>query len=208
MLIDKTVKEFLLETASDSPAPGGGSVSALCGALGSALGTMVCNLTIGREKYITVDVEFQKIKSKMLADLQKLTQLIDDDTLAFNEVISAMKLPKDTEDQKKKRSDSIQIGYKKAIDIPLDTARVSLDALGMMEYIISNGNQNAITDGATGALAIQLAITGALLNVKTNLSSIKDQLYIQKIKTEIQNKEKPSNEMDTKNLALIVKITG
>ena len=208
MLIDKTVKEFIAETASDSPAPGGGSVSALCGSLGSALATMVCNLTIGREKYANVDADFQKIRSKMMEHLQKLTRLIDDDTLAFNEVMLAMKLPKDTEEQKKKRSDAIQIGYKKAITVPLDTARVSLDALGLIEFIVSKGNQNAITDGATGALALQLAITGALLNVKTNLASIKDQSYVENIKKDILHIEKQSHELMGTIQLIVGKVIG
>ena len=208
MLIDKTVKEFIAETASDSPAPGGGSVSALCGSLGSALATMVCNLTIGREKYANVDADIQKIRSKMLEHLQKKTRLIDDDTLAFKEVILAMKLPKDTEEQKKKRSDAIQIGYKKAITVPLDTARVSLDALGLIEFIISKGNQNAITDGATGALALQLAITGALLNVKTNLASIKDQSYVENIKKDILHIEKQSHELMGTIQLIVGKVIG
>jgi len=178
MLVDKNIKEFILETASDNPAPGGGSVAALCGALGAALGTMVCNLTIGREKYQSVESEFTEIKPQLEQNVSKLITLIDDDTNAFNDVMSAFKLPKDTEDQKAKRSEAIQKGYKKAISVPLETAQTVLQTLSLMELIVSKGNPNAVTDGAVGALASETAIKGALLNVKINLTSIKDQEYV------------------------------
>ena len=193
MLVDKNIKDFLLETASDSPAPGGGSIAALCGALGAALGSMVCSLTIGKEKYQSFEGEFKDLKPKLEQNMSKLIKLIDDDTNAFNDVMSAFKLPKDTDEQKTKRSEAIQQGYKKAISVPLETAQTSLNTLSLMELIVTKGNQNAITDGAVGALASQTAIKGALLNVKINLTSIKDENYVKSIKKNIAEIEASMN---------------
>lgn len=189
MLVDKNIKDFILETASDNPAPGGGSVAALCGALGAALGTMVCNLTIGREKYLFVESEFTKIKPQLEQNVSKLTSLIDDDTNAFNDVMSAFKLPKETDEQKAIRSGAIQQGYKKAIAVPLETAQTALQTLSLMELIVSKGNPNAVTDGAVGALASETAIKGALLNVKINLTSVKDQEYVSDTKKTVADIE-------------------
>lgn len=199
MLVDMTIKDFLTDTASDKPAPGGGSVAALCGALGAALGTMVCNLTIGREKYQDSEAEFKNIKPDLEDNLKKLQNLIDDDTNAFNDVMTAFKLPKDTEEQKAVRSEAIQQGYKKAISVPLETAHTALKTLSFMEFIATKGNQNAITDGAVGALASETAIKGALLNVKINLTSIKDQNYV-------QNTQKTIKEIETKMNTYLQKI--
>ena len=206
MLVDKNIKDFLLETASDSPAPGGGSIAALSGALGAALGSMVCNLTIGKEKYQSVAEEFKELKPKLETNMSKLSQLIDDDTNAFNDVMTAFKLPKDTDEQKAKRSEAIQLGYKKAISVPLDTAQTALNTLSLMELIVTKGNQNAITDGVVGALASETAIKGALLNVKINLTSVKDQDYVQSTKKTISKIENSMNAYVTKVLAIVEKL--
>ncbi len=205
MLVDKTIKDFLLETASDSPAPGGGSIAALCGALGAALGSMVCNLTIGKEKYQSVEGEFKELLPTLEKNISKLSQLIDDDTNAFNDVMSAFKLPKDTDDQKAKRSEAIQAGYKKAISVPLETAQTCLKTLSLMERVVTKGNQNAITDGAVGALASETAIKGALLNVKINLTSIKDQSYVQTVKAQIKEIENSMNSYISTVLSIVEK---
>lgn len=205
MLVDKNIKDFILATASDNPAPGGGSVAALCGALGAALGTMVCNLTIGREKYQSVESEFNEIKPQLEQNVSKLTSLIDDDTNAFNDVMSAFKLPKDTDEQKAKRSEAIQKGYKKAISVPLETAQTALQTLSFMELIVTKGNPNAVTDGAVGALASETAIKGALLNVKINLTAVKDQTYISDTKKTITDIEEKMNNYLQKVLSIVDK---
>ncbi len=206
MLVDKTIKDFLLETASDNPAPGGGSVAALCGSLGAALATMVCNLTIGRDKYQDFEAEFKKIKPKLEKNIETLQKLVDDDTNAFNDVMSAFKLPKDTDEQKKLRSEAIQTGYKKAISVPLETAKTALNTLSFMELIVTKGNQNAITDGAVGALTSETAIKGALLNIKINLTSIKDQNYVMETKKTISEIENTMNNYLHNILSIIEKI--
>lgn len=205
MLVDKNIKDFLTETASNNPAPGGGSVAALCGALGTALGTMVCNLTIDREKYQESDAEFKKIKPELIENMNKLEKLIDDDTIAFNDVMTAFKLPKETEEQKAARSEAIQQGYKKAISVPLETAQTALKTLSSMEFVVTKGNQNAITDGAVGALACETSIKGALLNVKINLTSIKDINYANSIKKTITEIEESMNDYTSKITAIVNK---
>ena len=187
MLVDKTVREFLEETASDSVAPGGGSAAALSGALAAALGTMVCNLTLGKEQYVNVKSEILEIKTKMESNLKRLTALIDEDANAFNDVMSAFKLPKSTEEEKTIRSNAIQEGYKKAINIPMETAKLSLQCLGLMSTLVLKGNQNAVTDAGTGALVALSAVRGAIYNIKINLTSVKDQDYVKKMKNEINN---------------------
>lgn len=205
MLVDKNLKDFLFETASDNPAPGGGSVAALCGSLGAALGTMVCNLTIGREKYKEFEEDFKKAKPELENNIGKLQKLIDDDTNAFNDVMTAFKLPKETDEQKTARAEAIQKGYKKAISVPLETAQTALKTLSFMELIVSKGNQNAITDGAVGALASETAIKGALLNIKINLTSIKDQNYVNDVKKTISEIETSMNNYLQKIMSIVEK---
>ncbi|OLS27581.1 MAG: Methenyltetrahydrofolate cyclohydrolase [Candidatus Heimdallarchaeota archaeon LC_3] len=187
MLIDKSVIEFLNETASDSPAPGGGSVAALAGSLAASLGVMVCNLTLGKEKYSDVEDEIKEISSKLQVNMKRLNELIDEDANAFNDVMEAFKMPKDSEEQKTIRSDAIQKGYKKAISVPIETARYSLECLGFINTLVKKGNQNAITDAGTGALMALSGVRGAIYNIKINLTSIKDQDYVKNIKNEVNN---------------------
>ncbi|MFW9930929.1 MAG: cyclodeaminase/cyclohydrolase family protein [Candidatus Thorarchaeota archaeon] len=185
MLYDMSLKEFLKETASDRAAPGGGSVAALTGALASSLGAMVCNLTLGKEKYIAVQDEIKDLLHNLTANLETLTKLIEDDANAFNDVMDAFKMPKETEQQIEERKKAIQSGYKKAISVPNETAKVTMNTLELLEPILEKGNQNAITDAATGALVAVAAIRGAILNIKINLTSINDEIYINTIKKEI-----------------------
>jgi formiminotetrahydrofolate cyclodeaminase len=187
MLVDKTIVDFLKETASDSPAPGGGSVAALSGALAASLGSMVCNLTLGKEKYANVEEDIKEINTKLQTHLQRLTELVDEDANAFNDVMVAFKLPKATDEQKEKRSKTIQEGYKKAISVPLETAKLSLHCLGLITNLVTKGNQNAVTDAGTGALMALSGVRGAIYNIKINLTSTKDEQYVKDMKNEINN---------------------
>lgn len=205
MLVDKKVTEFLAETASDSPAPGGGSVAALSGALSAALGTMVCNLTIGKEKYADVSEELTKIRETMTENMKHLTKLVDDDSNAFNDVMSAFKMPKETDEEKAKRSAAIQEGYKKAISVPLDTATTSIECMRLLETVAEKGNQNAITDAGTGALSAYTGIIAALLNVKINLGSVKDQDYVAEKQKAVKDLETEARIILDKILAIIDK---
>jgi len=177
-LANMFIRDFLDELSSNSPAPGGGSVAALSGALGAALIEMVCSLTVGKQKYEEVWDEMGDISREVSRSRTRLLQLVDEDTLAFNDVMRAFKMPKETEEDKKRRSAAIQEGYKKAIDTPMETARLCLDVLNRAKPVAEKGNRNSITDVAVGGDMAGCGLDGAVLNVRINLSSIKDQEYV------------------------------
>jgi len=189
-LASMKVNGFLSELASSSPAPGGGSVAALAGSLGAALSSMVCNLTIGKEKYADVQDEIKEVLKKSEQLRKKLTKLINEDTEAFNDVMKAFKMPKETEEQKKKRSAAIQEGYKTAASVPLETANTCEKILDVAMVVAKKGNQNSITDSAVSALMAQAGVESAILNVKINLGSIKDDKFVKKISSELDTLQK------------------
>lgn len=171
------MNEFLDELASSSPAPGGGSVSALCGSLGAALDTMVCNLTIGKKKYADVSEEMEELKASSEELRKSLYELIDKDAEAFNEVMRAFKMPKETEEQKSVRKQAIQKAFKGAAEVPLEVAGKCLEVLEVSAVLAEKGNKNAVSDAAVSALVARAGLQGALLNVKINLGSIKDREF-------------------------------
>lgn len=176
-LVDLTCAGFCDETASESPAPGGGSVSAMMGAMAASLGTMVANLTGGKaahddewEKFSDVAVKGQALKDELL-------HLVDEDTAAFNEIMKAFGLPKKTDDEKAARSEAIQTATKYATEVPFRTMQKSFAAFEICRAMVEWGNPASVTDGAVGALAARSAVMGAHLNVKINASSIKDEAF-------------------------------
>ena len=176
-LVDLTCKGFCDETASDSPAPGGGSVSAYMGALAASLGTMVANLTGGKaayddewEKYSDIAVKGQALKDELL-------HLVDEDTNAFNKIMDAFGLPKKTDEEKSARSAAIQEATKFATEVPFKTMQKSFEAFEIVRAMVEFGNPNSVTDGGVGALAARSAVMGAHLNVKINASSLKDEAF-------------------------------
>ncbi|MBS4026071.1 MAG: cyclodeaminase/cyclohydrolase family protein [Clostridia bacterium] len=179
MLVAKTVTGLIDELASSSPAPGGGSVAALSGALGAALGVMVCNLTIGKAKYEAVWAELEPVKKEAEQLQQRLLELIDIDTDSFNKVMAAFKLPKETNEEKKVRSEAIQSATIGAAEVPLEVALLCLKALRFTPMLAEKGNENAISDIGVAAQQAEAGIQGAALNVKINLGSIKDESYRQ-----------------------------
>jgi len=189
-LVSMKLDSFLSELASSSPAPGGGSVAALSGAIGSALSSMVCNLTIGKEKYIKVQDEIKKVLNKSEQLRKKLTKLIDKDTQAFNDVIKAFKMPKETEKQIEFRKKAIQEGYKTAAGVPLETAKLCEEILDLAKVIAEKGNQNSITDAAISAIMAKSGVDAAILNVKINLNSIKDEKYVKNINIQLNELQK------------------
>jgi len=204
-LASKTVDGFLSELASSSPAPGGGSVAALAGALGSALNSMVCNLTIGKEKYQTVQTEIKNILKKSEQLRQQLTTLIDRDTDAFNDVMKAFKLPKETDQQKKHRSEAIQTGYKKATQVPLETATTCEQLLEIAEILAQKGNQNSITDAGVAALMAHAGVEAAIFNVQINLGSIKDEQFVRKIEKTLHALSQKSTKKTLQILEIVKK---
>lgn len=186
MLVNMNIGEFLEETASSSPAPGGGSVSALAGALGGALASMVGNLSLGKN----LDSEEESwIKEKISKAQEMMTGLkegIDKDTDAFNEVMKAFKMPKTTEEEKKVRSTAIQEAMKGAANFPYETAQVCLSVMELALEMLEKGNPNAASDAAVAGLMGYAGLNGALYNVKINLGSIKDVGYIDEMKKKIE----------------------
>ena len=181
MLINNSLKEFALVTRSSDPTPGGGSVSAYVGVLGSALTSMVGGLTVGKKGYEDLPEEARikmETNSKEMEKLfDELAHIVDEDSKAFDEVMKAFKMPKETDEDKKQRSAAIQEGYKVALDVPFTCAEKCLRALELQDVFAQYGNINAITDIGVGILLAYSGMEGALLNVSINLGSLKDEAY-------------------------------
>jgi formiminotetrahydrofolate cyclodeaminase len=189
LLKDLTITEFLEQTASAEPLPGGGCTAALNAALAASLTEMVTNLTIGRKEFQSVEDEMKKIR-KTAADLRKKLQNdIDNDAKAYQEVLAAFKLPKNTDDEKKQRSHAIQQAFKTAATVPLGVARETLKIMDLASRAIAAGNPNAVTDGAVAVLAARTAALAALYNVKINLGSIKDPAFVEEFTAEVEKLE-------------------
>ncbi|KGO05333.1 cyclodeaminase/cyclohydrolase family protein [Porphyromonas gulae] len=178
ILTDLTVKGFLAETAGQEPVPGGGSISALNGSIAAALAEMVANLTIGKKKYAEVEAEMETIATEAAAIQKELVLDIDRDSDAYNKVFAAFKLPKETDEEKAVRSAQIQEMTKYAASVPMEVARRVHSLLPLIEAVVAKGNQNAITDGCVAMMCARTAIIGALLNVRINLTSIKDEDFV------------------------------
>ena len=177
-LTNKPVKEFLGELASASPAPGGGSVAALSGALGAALVSMVCNLTIGRKKYAAVEADMQGILAQSEALREQLTQLLEDDVAAFTQVAEAMKLPRDTEQQKAARTEQLQAALKHATAVPMRIAAACVHVIDLCKPVAEMGNVNAVSDAGVAVLAAEAGLRAAALNVMINLAWLDDATFV------------------------------
>ncbi len=174
----KTLNAFLDELASSSPAPGGGSVAALAGALGAALTSMVCHLTMGRKKYADVEGDMKRVLEQSEQLRAQFTELIDRDTLAFNKVMEAFGLPKDTEPQKALRSVAITEATKEATLVPLEVMKHCIDALALAQTVALKGNPNSLSDAGVSALMLHAALEGAALNVRINLNGLNDPEFV------------------------------
>lgn len=177
-LQDMTVKSFVEELASDSPAPGGGSVAALCGALGGALATMVARLTVGKEKYKESWDVMEKVISDGLALNKKFLELMEEDTESFNQFMAARKMPKDTDQEKAARAQAIAEASKRTAMVPLATLRSCEALAGIALEAARSGNPNAVTDAGTAALLARVAAKAAAYNVFINLPGIDDQDFV------------------------------
>lgn len=176
-LVDLTCTGFCDETASESPAPGGGSVSAYMGALAASLGTMVANLTGGKAAYDDEWEKFSDVAVKGQALKNELLHLVDEDTNAFNKIMNAFGLPKKTDEDKAARTAAIQEATKFATEVPFHTMQKSFEAFEVCRAMVEWGNPASVTDGGVGALAARSAVMGAHLNVKINASSLKDEAF-------------------------------
>ncbi len=188
-LVDMTITEFAYETASESPAPGGGSVSACMGAFGAALGTMVANLSAHKKGWDDRWEEFSGWAEKGKHYYERLLTLIDEDTQAFNAIMNAFGLPKNTDEEKAIRTDAIQAATKHAMEIPFQVMQTSYQSMEVMQAMVETGNPNSVTDAGVGALAARSAVMGAALNVKVNALGIKDKDYAAEILSRVKDLE-------------------
>ncbi len=177
-LVAMDLRAFADETASESPAPGGGSIAAYAGALGAALGTMVANLSSHKRGWDDRWAEFSEWAAKGQAIKDELLALVDEDTRAFNAIMDAFRLPKGTDAEKAARSAAIQAATRYAIETPFRVMRRSLDAMPLLQAMAESGNPNSVTDAAVGALCVRSAVMGAYLNVKINAAGLKDRAFV------------------------------
>ena len=187
-LRELSVNQFVEETASKASVPGGGSVSAMVGALGAALMEMVANLTIGKEKYAGVQEEMQALAAEGAALHEELLAGIKKDSESFNGYMRALKLPKETEEEKKIRTAALQQGLKEATEAPLAIAESAAKIFPMAEAV-KRGNKGAVSDGLIAAMLARTAVVGALFNVKINLASIKDESYVSELEKRVEKLE-------------------
>ncbi len=173
-LIDLTVRDFAALTASNAPAPGGGSVSALCGALSAALCEMVANLTVGKEKYAEHEAKMQGILQELCAVREELLRAVDEDTRAFDKYMAALALPKGSEERK----NAMQEGLKEAALVPLRVATTACKLFSPLKDVLLYGNSNAVTDAMVGTMLARTCALGAIFNVRVNLASIRDENFV------------------------------
>lgn len=180
-LLNMSLSEFAYETSSESPAPGGGSISAYCGAMGVALGTMVANLSAHKRGWDDKWEEYSNWAEKGINYQNKLLSLVDEDTNAFNQIMNAYSLPKESENDISKRNRAIQDATKNAILIPFNIMKTSFDSILIMKKMAEIGNPNSITDAGVGALCARTAVIGGFLNVKINCNDYNDKTFVNDI---------------------------
>lgn len=202
-LVRQTLRRFADETASDSPAPGGGSISAYVGALGAALGTMVANLSAHKRGWDDRWAEFGAWAETGQRIKQQLLRFVDEDTAAFDRVMDAFGMPKSTDTEKAARSEAIQQATKGAIDVPVRVIQTALEAFPLLRYMVEQGNPNSITDAGVGALCIRTCILGAALNVKVNAASLKDKTYADRVIAFANEAAAQAQQMETEILEMV-----
>ena len=180
-LQDLSIKQFLEQTSSNEPVPGGGSVSALNGAIASSLAQMLASLTIGRKNYVEVEDLMKEHSAKFEAYRTHFLNDIDRDSDAYNLVMNAYKLPKETDEEKAVRSEKIQEATKVASLVPMEIAERALEMLDLIAETTRKGNKNAITDGCVAMMTCRTAVLGALLNVRINLGGLKDADFVKEL---------------------------
>lgn len=182
MLVKLKVEDFLEELAADSPAPGGGSVAAVLGSMGAGLVSMVCRLTVGKKGYEMVEALMTESLEESERIRKSLTALVDEDTEAFNQVMAAFRMPKDTEEDKQERLEAIQVGFKKASEIPYIVAQNCLSVLERVHTITGKANSNTVSDLGVASQSAYAGVEGAVMNVRINLTSIKDLPWVEEKK--------------------------
>ncbi|MBL0032282.1 MAG: glutamate formimidoyltransferase [Bacteroidetes bacterium] len=202
-LVSMSLIDFADETASESPAPGGGSVSAYMGALGISLATMVANLSSHKKGWDDRWKEFSGWADKGQVIKKNLIALVDEDTRAFNQIMNAFGLPKGTDQEKVSRSEAIQAATLNAIEVPLKTMKICLESMTIIKEMVKEGNPNSVTDAGVGALCARSAIIGAYLNVKVNGSGLKDKAYMEKTMKEAEAMKAAAENMEKEILQIV-----
>ncbi len=202
-LVDMSLTDFTDETASESPAPGGGSVAAYMGAMGVALGTMVANLSSHKRGWDDRWEEFSDWAEKGMKYQSELVRLVDEDTDAFNKIMDAFGLPKKTEDEKIARKQAIQDATKNAIMIPFKVMEVAYKALEVVKAMAEIGNPNSVSDAGVGALALRSCVKGAFLNVKINSGDLEDKTFIQTVSEKAQGIDRKTEELEKEILEIV-----
>lgn len=200
----KSLQKYLEELSSNSPTPGGGNVAALCGVLSASLGVMVCNLTIGKKKYLDVENEMKDLKEKLNAYAEKFILLGKNDNEAFDRVMDAFKLPKETDEQKMMRSEAIEKATFEAAYVPAEVIKNCREVIPLLETISQKGNQNSLSDAGVAIAVISAASQSAFLNVLINYSSLNDK---QKAAELLSNADMVNNEVKDESLFLLGEIT-
>ena len=197
MMNDRNLEQFLDELASQSPTPGGGSVAAIMGAMGGALVSMVCNLTIGKPAYAPVEAELQNVLQQAETLRRKLADLVQADIAVFDQVMAAYRLPKDSEEDKKQRSAAIQTALKAATEVPLECARLSVDVMRLSKIAAEKGNTGVITDAGAAVAAAHAACKCSVLNVRVNVKNIRDQDFTAPRLTALEELKNHAQSLDT-----------
>ncbi|HTX87768.1 MAG TPA: glutamate formimidoyltransferase [Bacteroidales bacterium] len=204
-LVDLTGKGFADETASESPAPGGGSVSAYIGGLGAALGTMVANLSSHKPGWDDRWEEFSDWAEKGQKIKDELLFLVDEDTRAFNRIMEAFGMPKGTDEEKKARTVAIQSATKYAIEVPFRTMQRSYESMEILRAMAEHGNPNSVSDAGVGALCARSAVMGAFLNVKINAAGLADKAFAEEILRKGAEIEKEAKKAEENILEIVNK---
>ncbi|MCX7944249.1 MAG: cyclodeaminase/cyclohydrolase family protein [Deltaproteobacteria bacterium] len=207
-MLSKSVLEFLDDVSSGSPVPGGGSVAAIAGALGTSLISMVLNLTASNKKY----EEFHQFANDNQIEVSRISdrlkKLVVEDAEAFDKVMSAFKMPKNTDEEKSERKKAIEEATKQAIAVPLETGKQCIEGLSIINKIIDKSNKNAISDLGVANLLLKAACEGALYNVYINLSSISDRSYCDEIKKVVDKMITRKDELFLENQKRIENLLG
>ena len=199
-LVEQRVIDFVAATASKEPTPGGGAIAALTAATGAALAEMVANLTFGKKGYEAVQTEMEALQAKAEEIRNRMLELSQADADVFNIFMNALGLPKNTDEEKAIRTAAIQQAYKDAAMVPFEIGELANQIFDLAELASQKGNQNLITDGIIAAINARAAVKAAFLNVRINLSGIKDENFVSDVSAKMQAIEK---DLDAKEAAII-----
>ena len=200
---DETVEEFLARVAAPTPTPGGGSVSALAGALSAALSRMVAGLARGKKGYEPVERELAEIEARGRVVQSRLEALVDEDARAYEAVIGAMRLPKSSAPARAARVAAMQAADRKATEVPRETMERGVEALELAEAAAKKGNRGATTDAAVAVLLAESAVRGASLNCAVNLASIRDESFRSQAEEKVEQLLKRADEIGHEAMAVV-----